>query len=424
MTVGQRIAQKRKKLGLSQEALGEQLGVSRQSIYKWESDTVLPEVEKLIALSRMFSVSVGWLLGIEEAPEQPGVDGQLTETQLAMVREIVEQYLAALPKLEPEQKPPQETTPAKPRRRWPRVLAWCGAFALVAALFSLFNRLDQVTQNYQALQMSLQNVQSNVNSQIGSITDRMEDILQSQNELTADYHTAYLSSDLAANTATFSVYALPKTYQPGMTAVFQARSGGELTQLVVEQPDGDNAFAGEITCPLTDDITLSVVFVTGEVEQTQWLEDWDYLYSDSFPMFSFHFPGLFFDEEDGVLPAEVPQDGSGVDAFDQTDGSELSTRNMDLRVGLFRDKKLLMWYGEETVERIINGVPTQVRTWFRPQEIALEPGHEYVEAILYTDEYGRQRVYPDTPLTYDEQSGQWGSASSGVIQQDPSDWEF
>ena len=35
MTTGQRIAQKRKELGLSQEALGEKLGVSRQSIYKW-----------------------------------------------------------------------------------------------------------------------------------------------------------------------------------------------------------------------------------------------------------------------------------------------------------------------------------------------------------------------------------------------------
>ena len=37
MTIGQRIAQKRKELGLSQEALGNQLGLSRQSIYKWES---------------------------------------------------------------------------------------------------------------------------------------------------------------------------------------------------------------------------------------------------------------------------------------------------------------------------------------------------------------------------------------------------
>ena len=59
MTLGQRIAQKRKELGLSQEALGEQLGVSRQSIYKWEADSSLPEIEKLIALSALFSVPVG-----------------------------------------------------------------------------------------------------------------------------------------------------------------------------------------------------------------------------------------------------------------------------------------------------------------------------------------------------------------------------
>ena len=35
MTVGQRIAQKRKEQGLSQEALGQSLGLSRQAIYKW-----------------------------------------------------------------------------------------------------------------------------------------------------------------------------------------------------------------------------------------------------------------------------------------------------------------------------------------------------------------------------------------------------
>ena len=43
MTIGQRIAQKRKELGLSQEALGSKLGVSRQSIYKWEAGSGLPE---------------------------------------------------------------------------------------------------------------------------------------------------------------------------------------------------------------------------------------------------------------------------------------------------------------------------------------------------------------------------------------------
>ena len=69
MTIGQRIAQKRKEQGLSQEALGDRLGLSRQAIYKWESDAALPEIEKLVALSRLFGVSVGWLLGVEEVPE-------------------------------------------------------------------------------------------------------------------------------------------------------------------------------------------------------------------------------------------------------------------------------------------------------------------------------------------------------------------
>ena len=48
MTTGQRIAAKRKERELSQEALGEALGVSRQSIYKWESDASLPDIDKLI----------------------------------------------------------------------------------------------------------------------------------------------------------------------------------------------------------------------------------------------------------------------------------------------------------------------------------------------------------------------------------------
>ena len=100
MTMGQRIAQKRKEQGLSQEGLGEQLGVSRQAIYKWESGAAVPEIDKLIALSRLFGVSVGWLLGVEELPQEgpqstPQADasatapeetaGELTEAQLQMV---------------------------------------------------------------------------------------------------------------------------------------------------------------------------------------------------------------------------------------------------------------------------------------------------------------------------------------------------
>ncbi len=66
-TLGGRIQAGRKSAGLSQEALGEHLGVSRQAVSRWEADGAVPELEKLIAMSRLFGVTVGALLGVEPA---------------------------------------------------------------------------------------------------------------------------------------------------------------------------------------------------------------------------------------------------------------------------------------------------------------------------------------------------------------------
>lgn len=89
LTTGQRIAQCRKQLNLSQEGLGEKVGVSRQAISKWEADATLPDIDKLIALSRLFQVSVGWLLGVEEQPEPMPEKAQISEELLLKIEEIV-----------------------------------------------------------------------------------------------------------------------------------------------------------------------------------------------------------------------------------------------------------------------------------------------------------------------------------------------
>ena len=65
MTLGQRIQDLRKQHNLSQEALGEKLGVSRQAISRWEMDGAVPEVDKLIAMSKLFGVSLDELLGLK-----------------------------------------------------------------------------------------------------------------------------------------------------------------------------------------------------------------------------------------------------------------------------------------------------------------------------------------------------------------------
>jgi transcriptional regulator with XRE-family HTH domain len=63
LTLGERIQQLRKTVGLSQEQLAEILDVSRQAVSKWETDQSVPEIDKLIALSKAFSVSTDELLG-------------------------------------------------------------------------------------------------------------------------------------------------------------------------------------------------------------------------------------------------------------------------------------------------------------------------------------------------------------------------
>lgn len=69
--LSEKIYQLRKKRGLSQEQLAEQLNVSRQAISKWESGTAVPESEKLITISNYFGVSVDFLLKDEEELVKP-----------------------------------------------------------------------------------------------------------------------------------------------------------------------------------------------------------------------------------------------------------------------------------------------------------------------------------------------------------------
>ncbi len=59
---GNKLQEIRKKNGLSQEALAEILEVSRQSVSKWESGQVYPEIDKIIFISRYFNISIDELL--------------------------------------------------------------------------------------------------------------------------------------------------------------------------------------------------------------------------------------------------------------------------------------------------------------------------------------------------------------------------
>lgn len=70
MKLSEKIYTCRKKAGLSQEALAEKVGVSRQAISKWELGEAEPEIRKLKILAEVFGVTADWLLS-DEPEETP-----------------------------------------------------------------------------------------------------------------------------------------------------------------------------------------------------------------------------------------------------------------------------------------------------------------------------------------------------------------
>lgn len=89
--LSERIHQFRRKCGLSQEQLAEKIGVSRQAVSKWESGTSTPELEKLIALSACFHITLDELVrepesaeDRKETPEQTKMSKGTVETKIGI----------------------------------------------------------------------------------------------------------------------------------------------------------------------------------------------------------------------------------------------------------------------------------------------------------------------------------------------------
>ena len=97
MILADKIIENRKKNGWSQEDLADKLGVSRQSVSKWESAQAVPDMKKIIQMSEVFGVSTDYLLRDEievpAAPETAPVDYGLEESIRVVTMEEANAFL-------------------------------------------------------------------------------------------------------------------------------------------------------------------------------------------------------------------------------------------------------------------------------------------------------------------------------------------
>ncbi len=241
LTIGQRITVKRKELGLSQADLGDRLGVSRQAISKWEGDGAIPEVDKLIALSRLFGVSVGWLLGVEEFDKHGG-DFEVRDDPpfTARERELLE--LLSRP---------------RPMPRW---FKWSlGALAGVLALSMLLGALGSLGSQRQA-EALMEQVESLFHAQVQTQFPLPGEAVQPLQ--LADYRFT-LEPQADSKGILVHFRAVPLAFSQDMTAQLVIKQGRQGT--VRRDCHWDEQFlSAEVSLTSLEDCTLSLTITDEE----------------------------------------------------------------------------------------------------------------------------------------------------------------
>ena len=262
MTLGQRIQELRKQKGLSQESLGEALGVSRQAVSKWEGDNGIPELDTLITMSRLFDVTVGQLLGVEETTHSESESSSPFDEET--LGAILRQYAA-------------EVSSHRHNESWLTRWGWIVSYAIIATtvIVVLFAQNNSLRSTVRLLQSDVTNLQvqvsENQHNLTGTIRDTIYDVLAEEAKLLNKFEWQLVDLDLESQTATIQLIATMKEYNAGSKMQFSAAwrkvddSEGTTSSDWVIGPD----FIAAVTLPLNyhTDITIRVESVDGTIQE-------------------------------------------------------------------------------------------------------------------------------------------------------------
>lgn len=99
MILADKIINLRKKAAMTQEDLASQVGVSRQSVSKWESSMSMPDLDKIMKLSNIFGVSTDFLLNDDLGMEEIIVDQKSEDTSRLIDIDILNKYFDTYEKI-------------------------------------------------------------------------------------------------------------------------------------------------------------------------------------------------------------------------------------------------------------------------------------------------------------------------------------
>ena len=366
MTLGQRIQKKRKEKGLSQEKLGEQLNVSRQTVYKWENDQTIPELFNLIAMAEILDVRAGWLINEEESE---------SDLQMHQLLKQMEETGRARSLQEKQNK----------KKRKIRIAAL--TLIMTGITITLLTKINRLENSYQQLLNTLHTQNTVMQNQISSITFSVHQTLDRYNALTLNSDVVVEGYDYASNMVQLSFQARPRTYVSGMKTVFHIDCDGKVTD--VEGVENDRTFTGNAQVSLlAQRITVTVEFETGEESEIMQLVEYNELIRNTFPCYDFLWP----------LTSCISNDGKKFDdsecmihEYDMYVDEKMEIPEIvSMEVYLSEDGKKIAEYTCSKIHGEDDRNPIQNLIYSRPEDLKLNPDKEYAEHRVVTDEYGRQ----------------------------------
>ena len=241
MTTGEKIAALRKEQGMSQEALGEKLGLSRQAVSKWEADQAVPTMDNLMELSKLFGVPVDTLLrpDAELVPKTEDTAEIPTENGSQLVKNV--------------------------NRKW-KIAAIAAAGLLCVSVVSSAVSLWRV--------IVMQNQIDQLRLQSGPSTIYYPDNTSAENSDLADWSENVTVDRENNENLLVTVSAVPRSMLDGETAKFVVRSGDQSWECDAED---NNGYSGKLSVPFVDtfSVYLTLTGTSGETRNILVTSEYD-----------------------------------------------------------------------------------------------------------------------------------------------------
>ena len=270
MNIHLKIQELRKKAGLSQEALASQLGISRQAVSKWESGVSTPDIDKIVALSKIFGVSLSELLTGEKEETAPAEMPLEAPPEMIVpdekYEELLQDHLLQIDTM---------LKNSKKKRLGLRIGIALIAVIVLLSYFAHHNiEMHALEDNIKTLQndmSSISNIRTDINHQIYSIRQEISDTLKQEYGMVADFDINYRDMSFSDRTVVLDISASPRVWKEDDNIFFIVESQGE--RLNVEGNYENGTATASVTAPLSDNIQVSACIISGGTTVQEKLDD-------------------------------------------------------------------------------------------------------------------------------------------------------